>query len=89
MPEKANIHAAIADRICIEIGKLLELDASSIGRDVNFSRFCIDSALSVGLILSLEEWMNIEIEVDAMSEYTTVNMLAQHLAELRSGSLNV
>jgi acyl carrier protein len=59
---------------------MLERAASDIDPNAKFSRIGLDSAMSVQLVVALEEWLGIEIGPDVIGDHPTIARLATYLA---------
>jgi acyl carrier protein len=67
---------------CIEsIAKILRVPGDRISPEVKFSRLGLDSAMSVYLLMDLEERFGIEIPPDSFYDHPTINALSGYLAE--------
>lgn len=62
------------------LAQLLDIPAEQIGPDVKFARLGLDSANAVHLVLSLEEWVGIELDPEIVAEHPTVAALARAVA---------
>ncbi len=67
---------------CIEsLSKILRLPPERISPDVKFARLGLDSAMSVYLLMDLEEKLGFEVPLDSVYEHPTINALAGYLSE--------
>ncbi len=67
---------------CIEcLSKILRIPGESISPEVKFSRLGLDSAMSVYLLMDLEEKFAVELSPDNFYDHPTVNALSGFLAE--------
>jgi acyl carrier protein len=68
---------------CIEhIARTLERRAVDIDPKAKLTRLGLDSATLINLIIAAEEWLEIEVEPEAVYEYRSVNALSGYLASL-------
>lgn len=66
---------------CIDfVAALLERSPGEIDPNAKFSRIGFDSAMSVQLILALEELLGAEVSPDLIEAYPTIARLSAHLA---------
>jgi acyl carrier protein len=78
---QSNIETSEISALCIElIAEMLECLPSRIDPGVKFSRLGLDSAMSVQLIVALEQRLGLELSPDVVVDYPTVEKLAGHLA---------
>ena len=80
MSRRTASQSEIAERCVILAAELLNVVPSRIVRTTKFSRLGLDSATSINLILSLEEWLGVQIAPEAVFDYPTVEALADHLS---------
>jgi acyl carrier protein len=74
---------------CIEsIAKILRVPSASINPDVKFSRLGLDSAMSVYLLMDLEEKLAVELSPDSFYEHPTINALSAYLADKHGARLS-
>ena len=64
------------------VAGLLERRPDEIDPDEKFSRIGFDSAMSVQLILALEELLGAELSPDLIESYPSIACLSAHLATL-------
>ena len=78
----ANVpDAASIERWCINyVARLLDTPAERIDPNVEVDRLGLDSATAVALIMSLEEWLGIELMPELLFDYPTIASLSKHLA---------
>jgi acyl carrier protein len=68
---------------CIDfVAALLERAPSDIDPNAKFNRIGFDSAMSVQLILALEELLGAEVSPDLIETYPTIARLTAHLATI-------
>lgn len=78
----ANIPDASAiQQWCVNyVSKLLDTPAERIDPAVDVDRLGLDSATAVALIMSLEEWLDIELMPELLFDYPSIAALSNHLA---------
>ena len=86
MSRRTASQSEIAERCVILAAELLNVVPSRIVRTTKFSRLGLDSATSINLILSLEEWLGVQIAPEAVFDYPTVDALSKYLAEVCTAS---
>ena len=64
----------------------LKLPAKRIDANVKFARLGMDSAMSVFLLASLEDWLGIELEADAVFAHPSIAELARYIVQRRAGA---
>ncbi len=62
------------------VGRLLDKPADRIDPNVEVERLGLDSATAVALIMSLEEWLGIELMPELLFDYPTIASLSEHLS---------
>jgi acyl carrier protein len=73
--------AASIQQWCVGyISKLLGTPAERIDPSVDVERLGLDSATAVALIMSLEEWLDIELMPELLFDYPSIATLSNHLA---------
>ena len=66
---------------CVDyLAKMLERPPADIDPDAPFTRLGLDSASSPWFIVSLEEWLGVELDPEIVFEHVTIAALARHLA---------
>jgi acyl carrier protein len=76
-----NIDAASIQQFCADyVGRLLGTPAERIDPNVDLDSLGLDSATAVALIMSLEEWLGLELMPELLFEYPTIAALSNHLA---------
>jgi acyl carrier protein len=77
------------DEICAfcvdQLAEILHVPKDSIDTRANFARLGLDSAMSVYLVIELEEKLKIELDTDALADHPTVEALSSYLAD-RAGA---
>lgn len=78
----ANVtDAAAIQTWCIGyVARLIDTPPERIDANVEVDRLGLDSATAVALIMSLEEWLGIELMPELLFDYPTIASLSQHLA---------
>ncbi len=72
---------------CVDfVAELLDRPAEAIDPNDKFSRIGFDSAMSVQLILALEEQLQVELSPDLVESYPSIARLCTHLAALQQGA---
>ena len=74
--------AEIRDWCICHIAKLLAWETARVDPDAKFARLGLDSATMVNLIIAAEEWLGIEVELEAVYEHRNIKALSGYLAEL-------
>jgi len=67
------------------VAKILDTPAERLDPNVEVDRLGLDSSTAVALIMSLEEWLGIELMPELLFEYPTIGGLSRHLAERVAG----
>jgi acyl carrier protein len=68
-------------KYCINfVADLLQRSPAAIDPNLKFSRIGFDSAMSVQLVVSLEELLNLELSPDVIDAFPTIASLSAHLA---------
>jgi acyl carrier protein len=67
------------------VSKILDVPPNRIDPSVEVDRLGLDSSTAVALIMSLEEWLGIELMPELLFEYPTITGLSNHLAARLSG----
>jgi acyl carrier protein len=71
---------------CVDqLAEILHVPKDSIDTRANFARLGLDSAMSVYLVIELEEKLKIELDTDALADHPTVEALSSYLAD-RAGA---
>jgi acyl carrier protein len=80
------MNANVPDAVSIQqwsvnyVSKLLGTPAERIDPNVNVDNLGLDSATAVALIMSLEDWLDIELMPELLFDYPTIASLSNHLA---------
>ena len=78
----------ISERCIAQLAEILEIPPERIDPKSKFTRLGLDSAMSINLILTLEQWLGFEISPDLMFDYPTIAELSDHLAKLSNACDN-
>jgi len=73
---KEQISAFCVDRLA----GLLRIPKDSVDTGAKFSRLGLDSAMTVYLLMDLEEKLDLELSPEAFYDHPTVDALSAHLA---------
>lgn len=71
--------AKIQSWIVSYMTEILEVEAEEIDVTIPFDRYGLDSAVAVGLIGDLEEWLGYELDPTLLYDYPTIEALVKHL----------
>jgi len=74
--------ADIVEWIRREIAVIVDRPADRIDSGAKFTRLGLDSANGVHLLISLESWLDVELEPELIAEYPTIDALARHVSDL-------
>jgi acyl carrier protein len=74
---KEDISAFCVD----QLAEILHVPKDSIDTRANFARLGLDSAMSVYLVIELEEKFKLELDTDALVDYPTIDVLSAYLAD--------
>jgi acyl carrier protein len=67
---------------CVDhVAEILRVPKEGIDTNSNFARLGLDSAMSVYLVMELEEKLNLELDSDTLVDYPTIDALSAFLAE--------
>jgi acyl carrier protein len=68
--------------LCIDsLARVLRIPKDSVQADAKFNRLGLDSAMTVYVMMELEEKLGLELSMDDFYDYPTVDQLSRHLAE--------
>jgi acyl carrier protein len=62
------------------LSKTLDVPTSKIRPDVDIDRLGLDSTGAVAFMMSLEEWVGIELTPELLFEHPTIAKLSDHIA---------
>jgi acyl carrier protein len=66
---------------CVDhVAEIMRIPKESIDTQANFARLGLDSAMSVYLVMELEEKFKLELDYDMLVEHPTIEALSAHLA---------
>jgi len=67
---------------CVDhVAEILRIPKESVDTRANFARLGLDSAMSIYLVMELEDKLNVELNNDTLVDYPTIEALAAFLAE--------
>ncbi|MBX9258491.1 acyl carrier protein [Desmonostoc muscorum CCALA 125] len=72
--------AEIKGWIVSYLTNLLEVEADDIDVTIPFDRYGLDSAIALGMIGELEEWLGYELDPTLLYDYPTIEALVKHLS---------
>jgi len=71
---------------CVDqLAEILHVAKDGIDTRSSFARLGLDSAMTVYLVIELEEKFNIELDTDALADHPTIEALSSYLAD-RAGA---
>ncbi|MCA9012066.1 MAG: acyl carrier protein [Planctomycetaceae bacterium] len=83
--ETSGITAAdIEHWLILQIAEELRVDPEGIRVDQPLLSHGIDSMQVVSIVAKLEDWLSIRFAGNPLEDYSTIEQLAQHVAELKS-----
>ncbi|CAH2813486.1 MAG: hypothetical protein CBCREVIR_3679 [Candidatus Burkholderia crenata] len=62
------------------IGEVLDVPKEKVDPKAEFDRLGLDSTSLMSYLMTLEEWLHIELVPDIFFTYTTIEGLSEHLA---------
>lgn len=76
----AEVTKAEISACCIEsVAEILRIPKERIDPRMTFSRLGLDSAMSVYLLVALEERLGVEVSSEAIYEHPSIEALSDHL----------
>ena len=63
-----------------QLADILRIPKDTVDTRANFARLGLDSAMSVYLVIELEEKFKLELDTDALVDYPTIESLSAYLA---------
>ena len=72
---------AIRDWCVAELANSLDRPAAEIDPEAPFAALGLDSATSTWFVVSLAEWLGVELEPELVFAHQTIAALARHLAQ--------
>lgn len=85
MTTKSEIAAFCVD----QLAEILRVPKETVDTQANFARLGLDSAMSVYLVMDLEEKFNLELDYDMLADYPTIEALSAHIAGKVAGTESV
>jgi acyl carrier protein len=74
----------ISEFCLVSLANALRMPKHSVSIDAKFNRLGLDSAMTVYVMMELEEKLSLELSPDDFYDYPTVNELSRYLAEKRA-----
>jgi acyl carrier protein len=71
----------ISEFCIVSLANALRMPRHSVRTDAKFNRLGLDSAMTIYVMMELEEKLSLELSPDDFYDYPTVNELSRHLAE--------
>ena len=72
---------------CVDhVAEILRIPKDTVDTNANFARLGLDSAMSVYLVMELEEKLNLEIDSDILVDHPTIDALSAFLADKAGGA---
>ena len=69
-------------KFCVDqLAEILRIPKEQVDVNAKFTRLGLDSAMTVYLLMELEDRLNLELSPDTFYDHPTVNDLSAHLAE--------
>lgn len=66
---------------CIEqVVDILRVPREQVDTHTNFARLGLDSAMSVYLVMELEDKLGLELSPETLADHPTIDLLSAHLA---------
>lgn len=75
----------VQDWLVHYLANTLDMNPDDIGETTLFSHYGLDSSSAAILTAELMEWLGVEITLDDVYQYPTIEKLAQYLTEKFSG----
>src|SRR5439155_5183396 len=67
------------------IANILNMPREKVVPNIDVDRLGLDSTTAVAYIMSLEEWLGIELMPELLFRYPTIGSLAKHVSSLLAG----
>jgi acyl carrier protein len=68
--------------LCVDqLAEILRIPKESVDVNAKFTRLGLDSAMTVYLLMELEDRLGLELSPETFYDYPTVDSLSAHLAE--------
>jgi len=61
------------------LSQLVGVTPEQINPQTTFSEYGLESGILMGFTADLEKWLNVELSIDVLFEYPTVDALARHV----------
>ena len=69
-------------KFCVDqLAEILRIPKEQVDVNAKFTRLGLDSAMTVYLLMELEDRLNLELSPETFYDHPTVNDLSAHLAE--------
>jgi acyl carrier protein len=68
------------------IARILHADVERLDPEVEVERLGLDSSTAVALIMSLEDWLGIELMPELLFDHPTISGLSKHLESQVTGA---
>lgn len=67
---------------CVDqVAEILRIPKDTVETGANFSRLGLDSAMSVYLVMELEDKLDLELSPETLYDYATIDVLSAYLAD--------
>jgi acyl carrier protein len=76
----------ISDFCVNQIADILRIPKEQVDVNAKFARLGLDSAMTVYLLMELEDRLNLELSPETFYDHPTVDALSAHLAEKVAGA---
>ena len=71
---------------CVDqLAEILRIPKDTIDKDAKFARLGLDSAMTVYLLMELEDKLNLELSPETFYDHPTIDALSTHLAAKTAG----
>ena len=71
---------------CVDqLAEILRIPEGTIDVNAKFARLGLDSAMTVYLLMELEDKLDVELSPETFYDYPTIETLSAHLAEKTAG----
>ena len=68
--------------LCVDqLAEILRIPKDKVDVNAKFTRLGLDSAMTVYLLMELEDRLNLELDGETLEDYPTIAELSAHLAE--------
>nr|AIW82281.1 PuwD [Cylindrospermum alatosporum CCALA 988] len=72
----------IQDWLIVYTAEMLESSPDEIDVTMLFDQYGLDSSMTVGMIGDLEVWLGCELDPTLIYDYSTIELLSQHLGSI-------